>query len=798
MKVPLSWLKDYIDISISPVELAKILTMTGLEVDAIENIKPAFNGVVAVKVLKTDSHPNADKLCLATVSDGTEIYDVVCGAPNCRPGIITALAKIGAVLEDGDKPLKVKKSKIRGVESSGMLCSYQELKLQDDAEGIIEFDENMVLGTDLAELFTDCVFEISLTPNLGHCANIIGIARELHASTQSPFHFPKIEVFEKSQEKIEDFIKVEVTNSARCLRYACRVIKDLKIGPSPQWMQNRLMSAGFRPINNVVDVTNYVLLEMGQPLHAFDYNLIEGNKIIVRGAKENESIITLDEKERILRSDDLLICDTVKPVALAGIMGCLNSEVNENTTTIILESAYFCASTIRKTGKRLGLITEASKRFEKGCDPNIVYLALNRAAMLMQEIADGSVVKGAIDIKERAFEEKKISCRVSRTNKLLGTQLSVSEIESIFRRLKFESNWDNVDTFTVSVPTYRVDISQEVDLIEEVARLYGFENLHRPISPFHNSKLPHSEVFLFEREIRSRMISESLQEFLTCDLIGPSLLEMVSEPVLENDSLIRVLNPNSVEQSCLRTSLLPGLMQVVKSNFDHQNHDIAGFEIGRIHYREAEDKYHEETVLGIVLTGNSQSHNWGAKSAEVDFYDLKGIVENMLSEFGITDCIYTNNHLPCFHTGRQASVCVNDLEIGTIGEIHPSILRKMGTSQKIYFGEFNLQDIHSLCKKNCQMKPIAKYPCSERDWTITMKEEVPFQDISLIVKSIESNLLEECKLLDVYRSSKLGDGLKNITLRFVYRDQNKTISQEIVDWEHARVTDKIRSLMAAQ
>jgi len=798
MKVPLSWLKDYVDITLPPIEIAKMLTMAGLEVDAIDTIDLGFTHVVVGEVIETEPHPNADKLCLAKVNDGTDIHHVVCGAPNCRPGIKTALAKVGALLPDeGEKPFKVKKSKIRGCESLGMLCSWKELKISDDNEGIIEFGEGVEIGANVAEIFQDSVFEISLTPNLGHCANLIGVARELHASTEEPLHLPNVKVKENDNEKIEGQVVVQVKDATLCPRYACRLIKNVKIEPSPQWMQNRLISSGIRPVNNIVDITNYVLLEMGHPLHAFDYDQLDGNEIIVRSASEGEKFVTLDEKERSLPKDALLICDGKKPVAIAGIMGGQNSEVSIETKNILLESAYFAPSSIRRTSKKLGLMTDASRRFERGSDPNMVEIALNRASMLMHEIASGEIVKGIIDIKESEFEEKIVDCRVSRANKILGTQLSVGEVESIFQRLGFSFTWDSEDTFNVTIPTYRVDISQEVDLIEEIARLFGFDNLHKPISAFHNSKMPHSEVFLFEREIRARMVSEGLQEFMTCDLIGPSLLEIVHGSLMDKESLVEVLNPTSIEQSCLRTSLLPGILQVVQYNCDRQNSDIAGFEIGRIHFKKGVDKYHEETVVGLVMTGKVDPHNWGEKSREVDFYDIKGVIENMLEEYGINDCIYKNNKLSFFHTGRQASVYVGSLELGTLGEIHPAITRRLGMSQRIFFAEFNLEDIFKCRCDSHQMKPIPVYPSSERDWTMTMREKTPMSDVFSIINSIDSRLLEECQVRDIYRSEKLGDGLKNVTLRFVYRDKKKTVSQEVVDREHARITDKTRSLITS-
>lgn len=796
MKVPLSWLKQYIDTELPPIEIAKILTLAGLEVDAVETIECGFSNVVVGKVLATEKHPDADKLCVAEVSDGTERFQVVCGAPNCRPGLITAFAKVGAQLPDDDgKSFKVKKSKIRGVESSGMLCSGNELKISSEIEGILEFDESYQIGVDLASLYRETVFEISLTPNLGHCANLLGVARELHAATGKPVRFPHIAVTENGEGSLDKQVSVDVFEEELCPRYACRLIKNVAIAPSPEWLQQRLTASGIRPINNIVDITNYVLLELGQPLHAFDYDRLENHQIIVRQAENFERFTTLDEKEHIMHHEDLLICDGKKPIAIAGVMGGKNSEVSEMTKNVLLESAYFCSKSIRRTSKRLGLSTDASRRFERGCDPNLVPTALDRAAMLMQQIAGGEVVKGAIDTKKREFKEKIISCRLNKTNSLLGANFGIGEVESLFRRLGFAFTCDGENLFEVKVPTYRVDISQEVDLIEEVARLYGYENLRKETSSFYSSRQPHSEVFLFEREIRGRMISEGLQEFLTCDLIGPSLLEIVHGTLANEEGLVKVLNPTSIEQSCLRTSLLPGLLQVVKYNFDHQNRDISGFEIGRVHFKQGEGQYHEETVVGIIQTGNHCPYHWEEKTRSLDFFDLKGIVENMLKELGIAHPLYKNCGLPYFHTGRQASIYVNKLEIGTMGEVHPATARRLGVSQRIFFAEFNLQDLYNTGSKSKTMEPIPHYPASERDWTLTLKEAIPIGEVLKMIRSIDSKLLEVCELRDIYRDEKIGKGLKNATFRFVYRDTKKTIAQETVDREHARITDRVRGLI---
>lgn len=791
MKLSLNWLQDYIQLNIPTVDIAKALTGAGLEVEGIEVLSGGFDGVVVAEVLSTEKHPDADKLCIAQVSDGKETVQVVCGGANCRAGLRTALARVGATLTDdrGEK-FKIKKSKLRGVESSGMLCSAKEIHFsKEDQPGIIEFDSTLPLGTDLATLLTDTIIEIGLTPNLWHCNSVVGVARELSAALQEPMVLPAITIQEEQSLHTPGLIRVEILDEKRCPRYACRVIKDVKVGPSPDWMQRRLSASGIRPINNIVDITNYVFLEMGQPLHAFDYDRVAGQKIIVRTAKEGETFVTLDDKLRNLRAEDLLICDNEKAIAIAGVMGGKNSEVNNETKHVLLEAAYFCPKSIRKTSKRLGLQTDSSKRFERGADPNAVLWALDRAAMLMQQIAGGRVAQTPLDIKKQSFPEKIVGCRLNRVNELLGTKLGVSEVESFFKRLGFSYSWDGVDKVLVKVPTYRVDIIDEIDLIEEAARVYGYDNIDKKPPVYHNSNIPHAPIFLFEREVRECLLKEGLQEFLTCDLIGPSLIDLVGGDSL-NLEPVKVMNPISIEQSVLRTSLMPGLLNLVKYNFDHQNHSISGFEIGRIHFK-AGDQYKEQAVVGLVLSGCAQQHAWYAKEREYDFFDLKGIVENFLKELRIPNVTFQQIQLKTLHTGRQAGVFVGSLEVGSIGEIHPAIIRRLDIPQRIYFAEFNLHDLLSVRKADYRMRDIPVYPGSERDWTITINEKITVQSLLDQIKSLASSLLKEVFLLDIYRSEKLGPDVKNVTLRFIYRDDQKTLSQEAVDTEHTRITKEI-------
>lgn len=792
MKFPLSWLKEYVDVQTTPSQLSKILTQAGIEVDSVESSALAFQKIVVGKVISAQKHPSADKLQIAIVSDGAEEFQVVCGASNCRAGLKTAFARIGATIkEETGKVFTIKKSKLRDVESFGMLCSAKELQLGDESDGIMEFDDRLSEGSDVAELYADHIFEVSLTPNLGHCLSLFGIARELSAATGVKLKMPLIEVRE-CEDPIKENVSVVIDDQEGCPRYACRVVKGVKVRPSPEWLQRRLIDCGLRPVNNVVDATNYVLTELGHPLHAFDLEKVKGQKIHVRKALKEETFTTLDGKERVLSEEDLLICDEDRPIALAGIMGGQNSEVSDHTQNVLIESAYFKPSVIRRTSKRLGLQTDASRRFERSADPQQVILALDRVTMLIQQLAGGEVCCGIVDARTKDFPLALVVCRHSRINALLGTQLGVSEVEEVFHRLGFHFHFDGQDLFTVSVPTYRADVALEVDLIEEVARIYGYQNI--PLKPplYHASSLPHTPLFLFERRIRTSMLAEGLQEFLTCDLIGPGQLDIVQDDSMPEASQIKVLNPTSIEQSVLRTSLMPGLLQVVKYNVDHQNHHVSGFEVGRVHFRQG-DQYCEQSVLGVILSGGANPPHWDVAPREVDFYDLKGMVENLLKGLRIeAEC--RPNDLSTFHSGRQASIYVGSLEVGSMGEVHPAILRRLDVAQRIYFAELNLHDLYKNCSAGIKMEALPLYPASERDWTVTLKEDIPIGRLFEIFKQIPSRLLESVALAGhlgaIYRSEKLGPHMKNVTFRFVYRDRKKTVAQETVDGEHARMIEQ--------
>lgn len=791
MKLPLSWLKEYIPISLSSTEIGSLLTMAGIEVDSIHRIPLSFQGVVVGKVTDVKKHPNAEKLVVATVTDGTEYFQVVCGAPNCHKGMKTAFAKIGATLHDeNSQPYKIKKSKLRGVESCGMLCSSKELGFGENHDGIIEFPDKYTEGKDLLDIYSDAILEISLTPNLNHCASILGIARELSALTAHPVHIPSTLPLEDSSLDITREILITIEDKESCPRYACRLIKDVKVGPSPIWMQQRLEACGLRPVNNIVDITNYVLLEYGQPLHAFDYDKLEGRQIIVRKAKEGQSFTTLDHIKRTLTGNTAVICDSSKTLAIAGVMGGLDTEVTSETVNVLIESAYFLPKAIRKSSKEQFLLTEASRRFEKGSDPQQVIPSLEKAAALMQELAEGRVAKGIIDVKQHEFAPKTLTCRLDRINHLLGTQLALGEVETILQRLQCRLSYEGQNVLHVQVPTYRHDLTSEIDLVEEVARIYGYNHIPRSSGKHHTSHIPHAPVFLFEQEIRSKLIIEGLQEFLTCDLINPHHFARINNENITAESIIHVLNPKSLDQSILRPSLLPGLIQLVKHNLNHQQDHIRGFEVGRIHFKNS-GQYIEQLMAGIILMGNSQPLHWDQKSPPVDFFDLKGILENLFTAMRLAPIQFSPSSIKTFHPQRQATIQLESLTIGTLGELHPAILRQWDIEQRIYYAEINLNDLFQVKRPESLMNDLPLFPKSERDWTITLKEEVPIKRLMDAIYETHSHNLEKCLLTNIHRSEKVGDGLKNVTVKMIFRDIAKTLSLKEIEAEENRIKTEV-------
>ncbi len=790
MKVPLSWLKEYLSFTQSPQELADVLTLAGIEVEGIEASPLQFSGVVVGKVLETSKHPSADRLTVARVSDGKEEFQVVCGAPNCQAGMKTAFAKIGATLcDETGKSFKIKKSKLRDVESFGMLCAADELGL-GSGEGIMELSDAFEIGVDLTSYYSDVILDVSLTPNLGHCMSILGLARDLAAQLELPLNEKKFEISEEA-DPIEKFIQVQLIDQRQCPRYACRAVLGIQVGPSPEWLQKKIEACGVRSINNVVDIGNLIALELGQPLHMFDYDKIDGKKIIVTSQTDYKEMETLDGISRAIPPESLLICDGAGPLCFAGVMGGSATAVTEATINVLIEAAYFSPQSIRKTAKLIELKTDSSLKFEKGIDPNHIIAALDYAAYLLQKVAGGKIAKGVIDHKTHQFLEKRILCRTDRVNKLIGLHLSTHEIAQLLGRLGIHIVEEGLHAQLFSIPTYRNDITTEIDLIEEVARIYGYNKIPKQIPEHVSSLISNAPIYELEKNVRTRLIAQGLQELLTCDLISPAQASMTFENAMGKESLIEVLHSHSIDQSVLRTSMLPGLLQAVKYNFDHGNSNIAAFEVGRIHFKQ-NDNYLEPSVAGIILSGKRAPYHYNPKPEEFDFFDLKGIIENLIGGLKIDGLYFEASHLHNFHPGRQAKIKKGDVTLGVIGEVHPERVAKIDIPARIFFAELELNGLLPLLSHHWKVAELSSFPGSEIDWTITLDERIPIETILSSIRALPSRLLEKVIFLDLYKSEQIGKDKKNATFRFFYRDTEKTLAFETVEKEHARIINAVK------
>ena len=783
MKISLSFIKKYIAIDLPLADIAEILTLAGLEVDNIENAVPSFSNVVAAKVLSTKKHPQADKLTLAKVFDGKNTFDIVCGAPNCRENLHVALAKEGATLTDKqtNKTFTIKKCTLRGETSYGMLCSEKELNLSQNNEGILELSPEIALGEDLA-ILVDPIFEISLTPNLSRCMCALGIAKELAAITHKKVQMPDVSYQEKGP-AIEEEIQIHVDDYKICPRYSAKVIKNIQLVPSPLWLKRYLQDCDMRSVNVIVDILNFVMLETNQPMHAFDLDKIHNKSLSIQKTTKDTVFFGLDDQRRTLYEDTITINDSEKILAIGGILGSSSSCVEANTKNILLESACFDSVTIRKACRKMQLSTDSSYRFERQSDPNATCMALDRACHLIQKICGGDICQGTIDNKQQEFLPLNIDCRISRINALIGTNLSVNEIQDIFQRLEFTVTRKNEDIFTVTIPTYRNDISQEIDLIEEVARIFGYNNIEKKKPLFHTSSTATNVLCAFERKIKETLIKQQLQEIVTCDLISPHIASALHG--FCKDFFIEVLHSKSQEQTILRPSLLPSFLEVIRHNQDFQRTDLHGFEISYVHMKK-DNKYNEELMAGIFLTGKKEPLHFSQKSSFVDFYDLKAILESLFAELNVKNISFQNSCFPNFHPHRQTQMFLDAAEIGIIGQVHPSTLQYFSIDNPVYFAEINLQSLVAAFMQETKIAALSTFPSSERDWTLSLQKE---EEIAPILKKIwktASSLLEKVDVIDLYIDPKKPE-TKNITLRLTYRDKNKTLSFKEVEKEHQKI-----------
>lgn len=813
MKVSTEWLADYVSLeNVAAEELAEKITRAGIEIDEIENRNKGVTKVVVGYVKSKEKHPDADKLNICIVDAGQEEeLQIVCGAKNVDAGQKVPVALVGAKLPGG---LEIKKAKLRGALSQGMICSAKELGLNDkllpkeQQEGILVLPESLHIGTPIGQVLglDDQVLEFDLTPNRSDCLSMIGAAYEVGAILGRDVKLPNPEKeLVEIADAADSHISVKISSPEHCSHYAARYITDVKIGPSPQWMQNRLMAAGVRPINNIVDITNYVMLEYGQPLHAFDANQLTGGAIDVRLAKEGETLVTLDGQERKLEPHMLLITDGVQPVGLAGVMGGLNSEVTDNTVNILLESAKFDGGTIRKTSRQLGLRSEASLRFEKEVDPNAVIPALNRAAALICRYAGGAVHKGIVEAGSAATEDKVIVLSFDKLNRFLGTELSMLEVKTIFSRLHFSCADTAQGILEVKVPSRRGDISRDVDLIEEIARLYGYDNI--PTTAIEGPTTPgaYTKPQALRRDIRRLFTHGGWQDVISYSFTHPD--ETALFPALtEGARAIKLAMPMSEERSVLRTSIIPQLLDVAAYNANRKQTDLALFEMGNVFYSQEEElttQPKEIPVLTLLLCGSRGPKQWNQTPEAVDFFDLKGALETLFEYLGLQDSIiYVANQPQGYHPGRSASVYLTveggaQLLLGTMGQVHPELQQERDLGD-VYTAEILLQPLYEHANEEIKYRELPRFPASERDIAVVVDDSVEAGAMLAAIREAAGELLQSVQVFDVFTGSKLGEGKKSVAISIVYRHNERTLTDEEVSSAHAAVVDRLEQTFHAE
>ena len=799
MLVSLKWLKDYIDFELSAQELADRLTMAGLEVDEIKTIAPKFSGVVVAEILSVTPHPKADKLSLCTVTDGTETYPVVCGAKNIKAGDVVPLAKVGAVIPGG---YTIKSTVLRGEKSDGMLCSEAELEVGDDASGIMHLPSGMTRGTPLENALDlgDTVLDVSITPNRSDCLSMIGMAREVAALTGGKIKMPSIDI-EESDQDIRSLSSVTIVDADLCPRYSARMIQNVKIGDSPVWMKVRLEAAGMRAINNVVDVTNFVMLELGQPLHAFDFRFLEEGRIVVRKSKDGEEFVSLDEKSHVLPPDTVLICDGKKPVAIGGIMGGLNSEVKEDTQVIFLESAYFNPSSIRRSSRRLAMPTDAAFRFERGIDPEGVIRALDRAAQLIAGLSGGTVCKNYIDEYPKKIPAvQNIPLRLDRIREIIGTAILSEDVIRILNSIDMKVVDKGNGKYLVTPPTSRVDIEREIDLVEEVVRLYGYDRVPVTVPAVSVKEIDVIPRLVLEERVRQLFTGCGYSEIINYSFTRPaSVDELLLTPDDERRRFVVIRNPLTEEQSVMRTTLSYGLLETLKKNINNASFNLKIFEIGRIFLSRGDGELPEEkNILAGLLSGKTSENLWGLK-VNVDFYDLKGCLENLFYDLKLEKCRYhAEISEPFLHPGQSCNLYVNDAKIGFMGQVHPEVLEKMDIRSNAYLFEINLDVLDKQLNPRIDYREISKFPAVTRDVAFVVPIPMEADKMLEIVLTQQEYLLENVGIFDIYAGKGLDEGTKSLGLRFSYRAPDRTLTDAEINSIHERIVNSTVRLTGAK
>ena len=804
MKISNNWLQDYLKTDLSIDETSDLLTDIGLEVEGVENhesIKGGLVGIVIGKILTVEKHPDADRLNLTTVDVGEgDPLQIVCGAPNVAVNLKVPVATVGTWIHIGDDSFKIKRSKIRGQVSDGMICGPDEIGLGAKTDGIMELPDDAPIGQAGSKYFdikTDTVFEIGLTPNRTDAMSHIGVARDLKAALNSKDHnlkmcLPSVKDFSIDSNSLE--IKVDVQTPELCPRYSGLTISNITVKDSPEWLKNRLLSIGINPINNIVDITNYVLHETGQPLHAFDANKIDGNTIIVKTAKSKSKFITLDESERELSVEDLMICNENEPMCIAGVFGGLKSGVNENTTTIFLESAYFNPISIRKTAKRHILSTDASFRYERGCDPNITVYALKRAAILIKEICNGEITSDIIDFYPKPIKNVNVNFSFDSLNKIAGEKINKDLVKKILKNLEINIVEDSGDSLILSIPTYRVDVTREIDVIEEVLRIYGFNTIALPDKLSTSITISNSiDSYKLKKVLSNLLASNGFNEIMNNSLTKSSYNKFIEEFKDENN--VNILNPLSSDLNIMRRTLLFSALESVEYNNNRKNSNLKFFEFGKSY--QIFDKYEENQHLYLTITGNKYEENWNVKNEKVDFFFIKEMVHTIISRLGLTKYKVKEVNTNGLSSGLMYSVKKKPLVY--FGNVDSNILKSYKIRNSVFIADFNWDLILDLVGNNkIVYKPVNKFPIIRRDLSLLINQEVSFSQLEKIARSVNNSLLQEVNLFDVYIGDKLPDNKKSYAISFVFEDNSKTLTDYQIDEVMKKLIAEFESSVGAE
>jgi len=776
MKISLNWLRDYVDVTLPLADLAHRLTMSGTEVKSTEVIGQAWDNIVVGEVIAVEPHPNADRLTLVTVDRGVEHSTVVCGAPDVQVGDKVPFARVGARLIDAHtgELVELRRAKIRGVVSEGMACSEKELGISDNHERLMALPPEAPVGMPLAEYLGDAVLDLDITPNRPDCLSVIGIAREVAALTRKEVKVAPPHCLEEGPE-IEQLVSVEIAATDLCSRYCASLIEGVKLAPSPPWMQQRLIACGMRPISNIVDVTNYVMLEYGQPLHAFDFRQIGGGRIVVRRACEGEMLYTLDGVERALTPDMLVIADNQIPVAMAGVMGGADSEVIDITTSVLLESASFNPVSIRRTSTNLKLRSESSLRFERGISPDLTVPALRRATQLILELAGGKAAKGIIDVYPGKRDVKQILLTASQVRNLLGIEMKMGQMVEILTSLGFECQATNSSEVEVTVPYWRMDVNSRVDLIEELARIVGYDFIPTTML---GGRLPgrhHDSLVSLREKLRDLMVGCGFQEVISYSLVNRQRLSQVA-PV---ERAVKVANPLSMEQEYLRTSLRLGLLAHLRSNQKHEEGGIRLFEIGKVYFSREKDLPEEREMLGGVLSGPRSGLSWLGQKGWLDFFDAKGLFDVLLQRVGV-EADFEAVEEESLHPGRAARVVIDGEVVGIVGEVHPKVAERLELlPQAVALLELDIEKLVPHVGLGGEFQSPSRFPESARDVAVVVDVGVPARKVKDVISDFP--LVGRVSLFDVYAGEQIAPGKKSLAFRIVYWSPTHTLTDAEVE-----------------